>query len=195
MGNGKIKKSQGGVIMENQWRIAKYDPEWKNMFMGLGSKLRSSLGDLAVRIDHVGSTSVIGLDAKPIIDIQISVMDFDDVSNFKTKIENLGFELRTENPDKTKHYFREVPGNKRTHIHVRQAGSFSEQKTLLFRDYLRKHPEDGLKYVGEKHRLMALFKNDRPKYGEGKSSTIWEILQRADNWSQEVGWKPGKSDM
>lgn len=60
--------------MEDQWRISKYDPEWKILFSEIASKLRSSLGDFAVRIDHVGSTSVIGLDAKPIIDIQISVL-------------------------------------------------------------------------------------------------------------------------
>ncbi|MDF2682954.1 MAG: hypothetical protein K0R47_4144 [Brevibacillus sp.] len=59
--------------MDDQWRISKHDPEWKSMFGDIASKLRTSLGDLAIRIDHVGSTSVIGLDAKPIIDIQISI--------------------------------------------------------------------------------------------------------------------------
>lgn len=165
------------------------------MFIDLGKNLRNSLGHIAVRIDHVGSTSVIGLDAKPIIDIQISVLYFDDESTYKSKIENIGFLLRKENPDKTKKYFREIPGIRRTHIHVRQAGSFSEQMTLLFRDYLREHPGDGFKYAAEKHRLMRLFKNDRPKYVEGKGSIVWGILHRAHIWSQEVGWKQGKSDM
>ncbi len=113
---------------------------------------------MAIRIDHVGSTSIECLDAKPIIDIQISVLNYDDVASYKTKIESVGFVFRDENPDKTKRYFRELPGTRRTHIHVRQGGSFSEQMTLLFRDYLREHPQDCLRYADEKHRLMELFK-------------------------------------
>ncbi|MFD1177822.1 GrpB family protein [Paenibacillus puldeungensis] len=181
--------------MEDQWRIAKHDPEWRNLFLETGMKLRESLGDLAVRIDHVGSTSVVGLDAKPIIDIQISVLDFEDVLVYKDKIKAVGFVLREENPDKTKRYFREVPGARRTHIHVRQLGSFSEQMTILFRDYLRGHPEDCLRYAEEKHRLMKLFKNEWPKYVEGKDPIVWNIIQKSHIWSQEVGWKPGRSDL
>ncbi|NIK76684.1 GrpB-like predicted nucleotidyltransferase (UPF0157 family) [Paenibacillus castaneae] len=180
--------------MDEQWTISKYDPEWKIIFNEIASKLRNSLGDLAIRIDHVGSTSVIGLDAKPIIDIQISVLNLDTVLNDKKWIENLGFVLREDNPDKTKRYFREQPGSRRTHIHVRQAGSFSEQLSLLFRDYLRVHPEDCLRYAQEKHRLMELFKNERSNYVEGKGPIVWDILQKAHIWSQQVGWKPSISD-
>ena len=181
--------------MEDQWKIAEYNLDWKVLFHEIGLKLRDSLGKVAVRIDHVGSTSIVGLDAKPIIDIQISVVKLDDDSSYKSKIEETGFILRRENPDKTKKYFRELPGNRRTHIHVRGLGSFSEQKTLLFRDYLREHSQDCLRYAQEKHRLMSLFTNDRTKYVEGKGPVVWEILQRAHVWSQEVGWKPGRSDM
>ncbi|MNS31364.1 dephospho-CoA kinase/protein folding accessory domain-containing protein [compost metagenome] len=178
----------------DQWRIAPYEPQWPGLFVDLGTRLRASLGSTALRIDHVGSTSVVGLDAKPIIDIQISVGNFDDEAEYKSAIESLGFELRKENPDKTKKYFRELPGHRRSHIHVRQAGSFSEQITLLFRDYLRVHPEDCARYVQEKHRLMGLYKNERPKYVEGKGPIVWDILCKAHLWSQEIGWRPGRSD-
>lgn len=181
--------------MDDQWRISKHDPEWKSLFGDIASKLRTALGHLAIRIDHVGSTSVIGLDAKPIIDIQISIKNYEDLSAYRTEIEQVGFVLREENPDRTKRYFRELPGTRRTHIHVRQVGSFSEQITLLFRDYLRVHPTDCLRYAQEKHRLMELYKNERPKYVEGKGPIVWDILQKAHTWSQEVGWKPGISDM
>lgn len=180
--------------MENQWRISKYDPEWKHLFHDVASILRTSLGDLAIRIDHVGSTSIVGLDAKPIIDIQISVADMEELSAYQHKIEEVGFVYREDNPDKTKRYFRELSGTRRTHIHVRQVGSFSEQVTLLFRDYLRVHPADCLRYAQEKHRLMALYKNERPKYVEEKGPIVWEIIRKAHTWSQEVGWKPGPSD-
>jgi GrpB-like predicted nucleotidyltransferase (UPF0157 family) len=172
-----------------------HDPKWADLFKDVAAKLRNSLGDLAIRIDHVGSTSIVGLDAKPIIDIQISILNYDDILSYKTKIEHVGFVLREENPDKTKRYFREIPGTRRTHIHVRQAGSFSEQITLLFRDYLRLHPADCLRYAQEKHRLMKLYKHERPKYVEGKGPIVWDIIQKAHLWSQEMGWKPGASDM
>ncbi|MBD2868261.1 GrpB family protein [Paenibacillus arenilitoris] len=180
--------------MNWQWTIAKHDPDWKSLFLGIGTGLREALGELAVRIDHVGSTSVPGLDAKPIVDIQISVMDDEDLAAYKAKIEGLGFQWRSDNPDRTKKYFRETPGSRRTHIHVRRAGSFSEQLTLLFRDYLRAHPADCLNYAAEKHRLFELYRHDRPKYVEGKGPVVWEILRRAHGWSQETGWKPGRSD-
>ncbi|QWU16042.1 GrpB domain, predicted nucleotidyltransferase, UPF0157 family [Paenibacillus sophorae] len=181
--------------MEDQWRIAPFDAEWRDLFLEIGLKLRHSLGERAIRIDHVGSTSIIGMDAKPIIDIQISVENIEDEASYKWLIEKNGFELRPENPDRTKKYFREVPGNRRIHIHVRQAGSYSEQLTLLFRDYLRHSSEDRQRYIQEKHRLMNLFKNDRPKYVEGKGPIVWDILQKAHIWSQETGWKPGKTDV
>lgn len=181
--------------MDDQWRIATYDSEWRVVFLKIGTQLRDSLGQLATRIDHVGSTSIVGMDAKPIVDIQISVVNFDDEETFRGKIEKLGFVLRKENPDKTKKYFRENPGNRRIHIHVRRSGSFSEEMTLLFRDYLRIHPEDCKKYAEEKHRLMTIYKSDRPKYVDGKGPIVWEILQRAHLWSQSTGWKPSKSDV
>ncbi|SFK14612.1 GrpB family protein [Brevibacillus centrosporus] len=180
--------------MEDQWRISEYDPRWKSLFREVASRLRESLGDSAVRIDHVGSTSVAGLAAKPIIDIQISVRNYDDISTYQTKIENVGFVLREENPDRTKRYFREIPGNRRTHVHVREAGSYSEQVTLLFRDFLRAHPDDCLRYAQEKHRLMELYRGERPKYVEGKGPIVWDILQKAHNWSQEIGWRPSTTD-
>lgn len=180
--------------MEDLWRIASYDPAWRQMFLETGMTLREALGEKAVRIDHVGSTSIVGMDAKPIIDIQISVSNYDDLLIYKHEIEAVGFVFRGENPDKTKRYFREVPGSRRTHVHVRQAGSFSEQMNLLFRDYLREHQEDRLKYAEEKHRLMSLYKDQRTKYVEGKGPMVWNILEKAHIWSQEIGWQPAKSD-
>jgi len=107
----------------------------------------------------------------------------------------LGFVYRAENSDKSKRYFREATGSRRTHIHVRQAGSFSEQLSLLFRDYLREHEEDCIRYAQEKHRLMELYRLERSKDVEGKGPIVWEILQKANSWSQEIGWQPGNSDV
>lgn len=181
--------------MEDQWRIAPYNPEWHELFHQTGTLLRKALQETAVRIDHIGSTSVEGMDAKPIIDIQLSVLNLEELAGYQSRIESVGFVFRAGNSDRTKRYFREQPGFRRTHVHVRQAGSFSEQLSLLFRDYLRVHPEDRHRYAQEKHRLFKQFYHERSQYVAGKGPIMWDILQKANAWSQQVGWHPGPSDL
>lgn len=174
--------------------ITDFDPRWPAEFAALARKLRTGLGDLAVRIDHIGSTSVPGLAAKPILDVQISVTSLDPVDAYRQQIEQYGFTLRSANPELTKRYFREVAGERRTHIHVRRAGSFSEQFALLFRDYLREHPERADEYAAEKRRLAPLLHVDRQQYVESKQPFIWATIRLADAWAQTTGWEPGRSD-
>src|SRR5215210_3054766 len=127
--------------------VVAYDPAWPQRFAALGRDLRAALGNVALRIDHIGSTAVPGLAAKPIIDVQISVASFEPLSSFRDPIESCGFVWRAENDELTKRYFRERPGRRRTHIHVRRAGSFSEQLNLLHRDYLRTDPIRASEYA------------------------------------------------
>jgi GrpB-like predicted nucleotidyltransferase (UPF0157 family) len=174
--------------------VVAYDPQWPQLFAELGSALRQALGDAALRIDHVGSTSVPGLDAKPVIDVQISVASFEPWEVFGAPLERLGFRWHADNPDRTKRYFREPSGTRRTHIHVRCAGSWSEQLTLLFRDYLRTHEPDARRYAACKYRLAEQYRDDREGYTTAKSPLIWEIVGQANRWSQEVGWEAGPSD-
>ena len=180
--------------MAERVAIVPYDPQWPELFSKLGTCLRKALGHTTLRIDHIGSSAVPGLDAKPIIDVQISVVSFDRLDAFRTPIEGLGFVLRAENPDLTKRYFREGPGERRTHIHVRRAGSWAEQFALLFRDYMRTHEQDAMRYAEVKHRLAEQYGADRLGYTEAKSAIVWEIMVKADRWSQETGWEPGPSD-
>jgi len=181
--------------MPDEIIVVPYKNNWKNEFIETGSKIRDELGTLADRIDHIGSTSIEGLDAKPIIDIQVSVPSLEPKELYKGSMERIGFRHRVENKDLTKRYFREAPGNKRVHIHVRQSGSWSEQCSLLFRDYLRCHPADCTRYAEEKYRLMVLYRHNRQKYVEEKEPVVWDILRRAGKWSQDVGWKPGITDL
>jgi GrpB-like predicted nucleotidyltransferase (UPF0157 family) len=171
-----------------------YDPAWPERFAELGRELRGGLGDVALRIDHIGSTSVPGLAAKPIIDLQVSVAAFDPLEAFRTPLERLGYVYRADNPERTKRYFREPPGRRRTHVHVRRAGSFSEQWALLFRDYLRAHREVADGYAARKRGLAIRFRDDRHGYTEAKVPVMWEIIRRADEWAQAQGWVPGPSD-
>jgi GrpB-like predicted nucleotidyltransferase (UPF0157 family) len=174
--------------------IAPYSSSWPKRFAELGSAFRSAMGDVALRIDHIGSTSVPGLAAKPVIDVQISVAALEPVDPFRVPLERLGYVYRAGNTERTKRYFREPPGAPRTHIHVRRAGSFSEQFALLFRDYLRAHADEAAAYERLKHRLAAEHATDRHAYTDAKVPFTWDLMRRADDWAQRTGWKPGPSD-
>ena len=174
--------------------VAGYDPAWPVRFAELGRDLRAGLGAVALRIDHIGSTSVPGLAAKPIIDIQVSVADFEPLAAYRLPLEQLGYVYRADNPERTKRYFREPSGRRRTHVHVRRAGSFSEQWALLFRDYLRAHAEAAAEYAAVKQRLAFRFRDDRRAYVDAKGPLLWEIIRKADEWAQAQGWLAGPSD-
>jgi GrpB-like predicted nucleotidyltransferase (UPF0157 family) len=132
--------------------------------------------------------------AKPIVDVQISVARLEPVEPFRSPLEAAGFVYRAANPERTKRYFREPPGRRRTHVHVRRAGSFSEQLPLLLRDYLRAHPAAAQDYGQRKQALAARFARDRHGYLDAKVPITWEVLRRADEWAQRTGWEPGPTD-
>lgn len=180
--------------MPERITVVSYDPEWPHLFHSLGRRLRMRLQELAERIDHIGSTSIPGMAAKPILDIQISVRSLEPMESYKAALEAEGFVWRADNPDLTKRYFRESPGRPRTHIHVRQSGSWSEQFALLFRDYMRTHPDDAAAYAELKYRLAAEYPTDREGYVEAKGPSLWEAMRRATDWSQQAAWQPGSSD-
>jgi len=180
--------------MASRVEIVTYDPTWPGRFRQLATQLRRALGATAHRIDHIGSTAVPGLDAKPVIDIQVSVPDLEPVDRYGRALASVGFVFRADNPDRTKRYFREAPGQPRTHIHVRPCGSWAEQFALLFRDFLRAHPAEAEQYAAIKYELAARYGEDREGYSDAKGPFIWEVMRDADRWSKLVGWRPGSSD-
>lgn len=172
--------------------IVEYRDAWPTLFAELGCRLRRGLGEVALRIDHIGSTAVPGLRAKPVLDIQVSVAAFEP-AGFRAPLEAAGFAFRADNPDLTKRYFRETSGP-RTHVHVRRAGSFAEQFCLMLRDYLRESPADAELYGARKALLAERYGTDRRAYTAEKSALVWELVRRADEWVQACGWQPGSSD-
>jgi GrpB-like predicted nucleotidyltransferase (UPF0157 family) len=185
-----VMRAEDGVI------VVGYDPDWPARFRELTGPMRAALGDIARRIDHIGSTAVPGLAAKPVIDIQISVASFEPLDAFRLPLEALGYIFRAENPELTKRYFREPPGAGRVHIHVRLLGHWNEQFALLFRDYLRTHPETAGRYGILKRDLAARYSrpHERQLYTEAKDPFIWESMYAANRWAQDTGWRAGPSD-
>jgi GrpB-like predicted nucleotidyltransferase (UPF0157 family) len=175
-------------------RVVAYDPQWPTVFVEQAGPLRAALGAVALRIDHIGSTAVPGLAAKPIIDIQISVAAFEPLEAFRCPLERLDYVFRADNQERTKRYFREPPGSRRTHVHVRRAGSFSEQLALLFRDFMRADRDWAQRYAELKLALAERHASDRHCYTEEKRPLTWEALARADEWAQRTGWLAGPSD-
>lgn len=174
--------------------ISEYCTEWELEFQEIGTSLRRALADSAPRIDHIGSTAVPGLAAKPIIDVQISVVSLEPMDSFLVPMTSLGYVWRQDNPDAAKRYFREKLGARRTHAHVRRLGSWHEQFSLLFRDYLRTHIEARDRYEQAKRDLAAQFQNERSKYTAAKAPVLWEILGMADRWAARTGWELGPTD-
>jgi len=120
--------------------VVPYDDGWPARFAELAAAVRDALGDTAVRIDHVGPTAVPGTAARPVIDIQVSVAAFDPPGAYEPQLAALGYSLLPDD-DKTQRFFgRRVDNVAR--VHVRVAGSFSEQRALLVRDHQREHPDE-----------------------------------------------------
>lgn len=173
--------------------IVTYNPGWADEFRVIGSALRGAVGSTAVRIDHIGSTSIPGLGAKPVIDIQISVATLEPMI-YREPIESLGYVWRADNPELTKRYFRESPGTRRTHIHVRRLGSWHEQYALLFRDYVRAHGDAARRYEAVKRNLATTYRYQRHLYTDAKADVFWEVMTLADRWAGDTGWEPGQTD-
>jgi GrpB-like predicted nucleotidyltransferase (UPF0157 family) len=174
--------------------IQDWTPAWAAEFRVRATGLRRALGERALRIDHIGSTSVTSLAAKPIVDIQVSVAEFEPFDALEAAMREAGYVLRGDNPELTKRYFRETPGARRCHVHIRRAGSWHEQWALLFRDYLRGHGDVARDYAALKRRLAKRYGDDRRAYTDAKGDFFWATIRAADQWASGAGWRPGPSD-
>ncbi len=175
--------------------LVPYNSQWPAQFLNLAQPIREAMNDVALRIDHIGSTSIPGILAKPVMDIQVTAESFERFDRIRDPLESLRYRWRPDNPDRSKRYFREPVGSSRIHIHVRKLGSWQQQLSLLFRDYLRVHADECRKYERVKISLAEKCQNDRMKYVMGKDPIIWDILRRATGWVQRTGWEPGPSDV
>ena len=167
--------------------VVAYDPSWPGGYARWRDRLAGQLAGTAVRIEHVGSTAVPGLPAKPTIDIQVSVADLEDESRYVARIEQAGVQLRSR--DALHRFFRPFAGQPRdVHVHVCAAGAGWERDHLLFRDYLRGHADARDAYARAKREAARVWSDDRIAYTEAKTGVILNLLDAAETWARMSSW-------
>ncbi len=165
-----------GPISRTPIEVVPYDAVWPKTFELWHRRLASALGPAAVGIEHVGSTAVPGLAAKPIVDIQVSVLDIDDEAKYVPAIESTGVPLRSR--DDRHRYFRPPTGQRRViQIHVCDADSEWECVHLAFRDHLRSDPDLAAAYGRLKQHLATQWNDDRYAYTDAKTGFILDVLE------------------
>jgi GrpB-like predicted nucleotidyltransferase (UPF0157 family) len=167
--------------------LVPYDAGWPARFESWKSRLSTAVD--ARRIDHIGSTAIPGLAAKPTIDIQVSVDDVADEAGYVPAMESLGLQLR--NRDSEHRYLRPLAGLPRdVHVHVCRAGSVWERRHLLFVAFLRASEDARREYLHAKLQALEEWGDDRVAYTEAKDDVIASITHRAEEWAQSSGWMP-----
>ena len=164
-----------GGVERRVIRIVEYDSDWPGRFEAHAGRIAGALGRAALRIEHVGSTSVPGLAAKPIIDILVVVTDSADESAYLPQLEAAGYVLRVREPDWNEHRMFRTP-EADVHVHVYSASCPEIERNLTFRDRLRRNGDDRTRYEQTKRELAAKEWPDMNAYAEAKTEVIESIL-------------------
>lgn len=158
--------------------LAPYDPAWPSIFIGFERRIQDALGDRILVLEHVGSTSVPGLSAKPILDMVLAVQDSSAEADYANALEGAGFALRIREPDWYEHRLFKSSDPK-GNLHVFSRGCEEIDRMILFRDWLRNHADDRLLYEGYKRELAARTWKYTQNYADAKSEVVQDILLRA----------------
>jgi GrpB-like predicted nucleotidyltransferase (UPF0157 family) len=182
--------------------IVDADPEWPSEFERIRSQLRDALGSTALGIEHIGSTSVPGLPSKDVIDVQIAVVDEEALELVSTALTMEGWRrptgvwsdhpvlgLPADDSEWRKVFLDEPAGAGLAHVHVRVAGRANARYALLFRDFLRTHPDEATAYAELKRRLAAIAP-DSTTYADTKDPVCDLIYLAAERWASDTNWGP-----
>ncbi|WP_153126402.1 GrpB family protein [Peribacillus tepidiphilus] len=161
--------------------LAQHESQWASVADQTIQRLKGIYKELAIDIQHVGSTSIKGIKAKPIIDLVIGVKNFQEVYDLVPRLEENGFYHKPENDQVWQIFFSCGNDAIRTHhIHVVIYGEDRWKGYIQFRDYLNAHPDKARQYEALKKQLAATYPEDRQKYTEGKSDFIVQMMEEAD---------------
>jgi GrpB-like predicted nucleotidyltransferase (UPF0157 family) len=167
---GGARRHGGSIHLSN------YDAAWPELFVREASRIKRILGNAAMTIEHVGSTSVPGLAAKPIIDIVMQVKDSTDESSYVAPLEMNGYELRIREPDWWEHRMLKGPDTE-INLHAFTLGCREVHRMLRFRDHLRSHPTDRQRYENAKRELATRQWEYVQHYANAKTQIVEEILK------------------
>lgn len=157
-------------------KLVDYDTDWPKKFETHARVIADALVSSTLRVEHVGSTSVPGLAAKPIIDILVVVLDSADESAYLPQLEAAGYVLRVREPDWNEHRMFRTP-EKDVHIHIYSVGCPEIERNLTFRDRLRRNIEDRRRYEQTKRELAAKEWPDMNAYADAKTEVIESIIE------------------
>jgi GrpB-like predicted nucleotidyltransferase (UPF0157 family) len=183
--------------------VVAYDPVWRDRGPALAAEIRSALGPLALRIEHIGSTSIPGMAAKPLYDLQVSVDDLEKAAAaFDQPLAGLGLERRpwegdhvpagSDDPSSrwAKRLWGRSTGPEPVNLHCRVAGSPNERLALLFRDWFRAHARAIPAYAHFKESLAAAVHDDMDLYTDVKDPVVDLVIAMAEEWAATSGWTP-----
>jgi len=165
-------------------KLCDHDPAWDSQAADMIARLRHVLGPVAVDIQHVGSTAIKTIKAKPIIDIMVSVADLQAFMPCLEPIARLGYVYKPDVIDDELFLYRDDPAGRGrlSHLHVVVHGRQRWHTYVTFRDFLRAHPDQAARYQQVKLDLAARYPADRPAYTAGKAAVIHDIMRRALPW-------------
>jgi GrpB-like predicted nucleotidyltransferase (UPF0157 family) len=170
---GELKPHNAPIV------LADYDPAWPSLFAREAHRIRAVVGNTALRVEHVGSTSVPGLTAKPLIDILVVVPDSADESSYVPALQAGGYVLSIREPDWFEHRLFKGPDTN-INLHVFTAGTPEIDRMLRFRDWLRTHDADRDSYAQCKRDLAGRSWRHVQHYATAKTAVIGEIMDRAN---------------
>lgn len=168
--------------------VVPYDADWPLIYEVEARLLSATLGAELVRLHHIGSTSVPGLQAKPVIDMLAEVRNIEALDSLNERMTSAGYTPMGEYGIAGRRYFFKGSEEKHSHhLHAFAEGHTDIARHLLFRDYLRSHPEETHKYASLKESLAARFPTDIEAYMQGKDTFIKELDSKAAMWSSSIG--------
>lgn len=159
--------------------IVSYDPNWVSQFSMAKAALEGLLGDRVVAVDHIGSTAVPGLAAKPVIDIDITLSSSTDIPSATTDLVNQGYENRGNRYDDGVWAFLLKTTSPQFRVYLCPPANRTHLDRLLFRDYLRQHQETAFRYAALKTQLAEQFPYDGDRYTSGKRQFVLETVRKA----------------
>jgi GrpB-like predicted nucleotidyltransferase (UPF0157 family) len=159
--------------------IVEYDPRWPSVFEDVAGRIIAALAERAREVLHVGSTSVPGLAAKPVIDVNVLVDDATDEPAYLPDLEAAGFAFRLREPEWFEHRLLRLD-DPRTNLHVFSVGCVESQRMVQFRDWLREHPDDRLLYERTKRDLATRSWPTMQHYAGAKTQVVTDIMRRVE---------------